>query len=61
MVLEWKNPFKSQKFELSDANKKSCCINRATINWNRLFQFWKAVPKASKAIENATGVEFFKV
>lgn len=56
-----KNPFKSQKIELNFTDKKKAVVlTRATINWNRLFQFWKAVPKASKAIENASGVEFFK-
>ncbi|MDO7569128.1 MAG: DUF3291 domain-containing protein, partial [Flavobacteriaceae bacterium] len=35
-------------------------ITRATLRWNRLLSFWAAVPKASKAIEAAKGVHFYK-
>jgi len=53
------NPFKSIQPEY-DIQHKIAVITRATLNWNRLFQFWKSVPQASKAIENAKGVRFFK-
>lgn len=56
-----KNPFNSQKLESKFANKKKAVVlTRATLNWNRLLQFWQVVPKASKAIEKADGVEYFK-
>ena len=29
-------------------------------NKNKLFEFWKSVPQASLAIQNAKGVEWFK-
>ena len=35
-------------------------ITRATLRWSRLLSFWKAVPKASKAIEKAKGVLYYK-
>lgn len=35
-------------------------ITRATLRWQKLLSFWKAVPFASKAIENAKGVQFYK-
>jgi len=35
-------------------------ITRATLNTSRLIEFWKSVPKASRAIANASGVSWFK-
>lgn len=35
-------------------------ITRATLNKSRLIEFWQSVPKASKAIANASGVSWFK-
>ncbi len=35
-------------------------ITRATLRPSRLLEFWRAVPKASKAIQNAKGVIWFK-
>ena len=35
-------------------------ITRATLRWSRLLSFWKAVPKASKAIQKAEGVLYYK-
>ena len=32
-------------------------ITRATLRPSRLFEFWKSVPHASSAIENAAGVK----
>lgn len=39
---------------------KVVVITRATLRWQRLIPFWMAVPKASAAIEQASGVYFFK-
>ena len=39
------NPFHSNKDEINKKNKIGI-INRATLNKNRLFEFWKSVPKA---------------
>ena len=57
------NPFKTQeesKANFKDSNLKAVVITRATLRWNRLLSFWKAVPKASRAIINAQGVSYFK-
>ena len=35
-------------------------ITRATLRPQRLLSFWRAVPKASKAIEAAHGVLYYK-
>ena len=35
-------------------------ITRARINWTKLPVFWKNVPKASKAIQEAKGLDFTK-
>ena len=43
-----------------DKKNKIGIITRATLNTNRLLEFWKSVPKASLAIKNAEGVEWFK-
>ena len=56
-----KNPFKSEKNRDKQASSmKAVVITRATLNWNRLFSFWRSVPAASRAIENAKGVIYFK-
>lgn len=58
-----KNPFKTQenpKSSFEDFNFKAVVITRATLRWNRLLSFWKAVPAASRAINNAQGVSYFK-
>ena len=58
-----KNPFKiqeNQKSRFEDSNLKAVVITRATLRWNRLLSFWKAVPAASRAINNAQGVSYFK-
>ena len=55
------NPFKSDKQLIKDAAPlKAVVITRATLNWNRLLSFWRAVPAASRAIENAKGVLYYK-
>ena len=60
------NPFKNiestlDEQQLSIKNKlKVVVITRATLRWNRLFSFWKAVPAASKAIQSAEGVLYYK-
>ena len=53
------NPFLSPQ-DLAAGNKKVAIITRATLRWSRLLSFWRAVPKASKAIEDAKGVYFYK-
>jgi hypothetical protein len=58
-----KNPFKTpenRKSSFEDSNLKAVVITRATLRWNRLLSFWKAVPAASRAINNAQGVSYFK-
>ena len=35
-------------------------ITRATLRPQRLLSFWRAVPQASKAIETAQGVQYYK-
>lgn len=58
-----KNPFKTPenpKSSFEDSNLKAVVITRATLRWNRLLSFWKVVPEASRAINNAQGVSYFK-
>ena len=54
------NPFKTKPGLEAKGNHKVVVITRATLHWNRLFSFWKAVPAASKAIETAQGVQYYK-
>ena len=51
------SPFKVQK---PLGNKPIGVITRATLNPNRLLDFWRHVPQASRAIKQAKGVGFFK-
>tara|TARA_X000000368_G_scaffold419068_1_gene422023 strand:+ start:5769 stop:6443 length:675 start_codon:yes stop_codon:yes gene_type:complete len=53
------NPFIINKKEINK-ERKIGIITRATLNKNKLFEFWKSVPEASLAIQNANGVEWFK-
>tara|TARA_B100000780_G_scaffold189848_2_gene133628 strand:+ start:5927 stop:6541 length:615 start_codon:yes stop_codon:yes gene_type:complete len=53
------NPFPISKEEINKKNKIGI-ITRATLNKNKLFEFWKSVPQASLAMQNAKGVEWFK-
>ena len=53
------NPFKGTTI-VQDKSKKIAIITRATLNYSRLLEFWKSVPRASKAIKNASGVIWFK-
>ena len=57
------NPFKCQvnnRNSSPNQNLKVVVITRATLRWNRLFSFWRSVPAASKAINNANGVCYYK-
>ena len=56
------NPFQ-QEVEIKQQQNlslKAVVITRATLRWSRLFSFWRAVPAASKAIQSANGVHYFK-
>ena len=53
------NPFEASG-EKIDQQEAVAIITRATLRWNRLFSFWKNVPQASRAIESAKGVNYFK-
>lgn len=54
-----KQPFQIEKKQDISA-APIAIITRATLRWQRLLSFWKAVPFASKAIEDADGVQFYK-
>lgn len=57
------NPFKSQVDNQNSSlyqNLNVVVITRATLRWNRLFSFWRSVPAASKAIDKARGVIYYK-
>ena len=54
------NPFKSQKLNKISKNIPVAVITRATLRISKLISFWKSVPSASFAIENAEGVIYFK-
>jgi heme-degrading monooxygenase HmoA len=53
------NPFKGNDTDEVKVDKVAI-ITRATLRFGKLWSFWRAVPKASKAIENAKGVDFYK-
>ena len=55
-----KQPFKSQELNFKTSSFPVAVITRATLNWSKLIQFWKSVPRISKAIEKAKGVIFYK-
>ena len=55
-----KQPFKSQEINFKKNNFPIAVITRATLNWSKLIQFWRSVPRISKAIEKAKGVIFYK-
>ena len=54
------NPFREQKLQTRDAELPVAVITRATLRFSRLLAFWRSVPHASAAIENAQGVKYFK-
>lgn len=54
------NPFTEQKPVTIDSKLPVAVITRATLRPSRLIAFWKSVPSASAAIENAVGVQYFK-
>ena len=54
-----KNPFNKNTVDL-DKNKKIGIITRGKIRLIKQLDFWLNVPKASNAIKNAKGVEFYK-
>ena len=53
-------PFPEQKLNKTPKNMPVAVITRATLNFFRLIPFWKSVPAASAAIEEAKGVSYFK-
>jgi heme-degrading monooxygenase HmoA len=53
------NPFEASQRPLKD-NEQIGIITRATLRPSRLLEFWRAVPAASKAIQHAKGVLWYK-
>lgn len=53
------NPFVAEKRALQD-DEKIGIITRATLRPSRLLEFWREVPAASKAIQQAKGVLWYK-
>jgi heme-degrading monooxygenase HmoA len=54
------NPFESNNSNTILEKKKIAIITRATLNWSKLFAFWKSVPHSSTAIKEAKGVLYYK-
>ena len=54
------NPFPEQKPIKSGKKMPVAIITRATLRFSKLISFWKSVPAASAAIEQAKGVKYFK-
>ena len=53
------NPFKATQRPIQD-HEQIGIITRATLRPSRLLEFWRSVPAASKAIQNAKGVLWYK-
>ena len=53
-------PFLEHKIQAYNSKQPVAVITRATLRPSRLFSFWRSVPSASAAIENAEGVQYFK-
>ena len=53
------NPFEPSQRPL-ESEEKIGIITRATLRFSRLPEFWRAVPAASKAIQQAKGVLWYK-
>ena len=51
-------PFQVPTYPITE--ERVAVLTRATLHWNRLISFWRAVPKAAKTIETAKGVLFYK-
>ena len=54
------NPFNSLIDSNFDKTKPIAIITRATLNFSKLIEFWRSVPKASNAIKSAKGVSWYK-
>jgi hypothetical protein len=56
------NPFEQEQSIRNKLNlgRKAVVITRASLRWSRLISFWLSVPAASKAIQNASGVQYYK-
>ena len=54
------NPFPEQKPSKRSKKMPVAIITRATLRFSKLISFWKSVPAASAAIEQANGVKYFK-
>ena len=54
------NPFQLATPVAPQNNRKAVVITRATLRWQRLRSFWRAVPHASAAIAKAKGVDYYK-
>ena len=54
------NPFETDKDLSLEDTSPLVIITRATLNWSKLLSFWKSVPKASKAIAQAKGIQYYK-
>mgnify|MGYP003324015066 FL=1 len=54
------NPFPEQKPNKCSKKMPVAIITRATLRFSKLISFWKSVPAASAAIEQAKGVKYFK-
>jgi heme-degrading monooxygenase HmoA len=59
-LWDGKNPFTPASQQPPSADQAVAILTRASLRWNRLAAFWKAVPAASKALSNAQGVQFYK-
>lgn len=54
------NPFNTNKVNTAQDPSPLVIITRATLRWSRLISFWRAVPAASRAIQKAKGVQYYK-
>ena len=56
------NPFEQEQSIRNKLNlgRKAVVITRASLRWSRLISFWLSVPASSKAIQNASGVQYYK-
>lgn len=57
---KWSGQQPFELYSIKDENEKMVVLTRATIKTKRILEFWRYVPRTSRAIQQAKGVIFMK-